>query len=139
MSKKLVSAVPCLIILASVASILIAPTSLLAKNIECKFRNWKGAQNEDAAISWIGNGFIVDEKKMRIKRIFTGKTNSEWYSAEKKKTERFTTYVFYKIDKVKGSNVKTRYGYRIYESGKCNAVLSSENYTPIMADGRTDY
>jgi hypothetical protein len=123
----------------ALASILITPTNLLAKDIECKFHHWKGAQSEDAAISWIGTGFIVDEKKMRIKRIFPNDANSDWVSVEKKETKNFNTYVFYKTDKYKGMNLKTTYGYRVYETGKCSAVQSDNKYTPIMADGRTVY
>ena len=123
----------------AIAVMLAAPTSLFAQNIECKFRNWKGAKTEDAAISWIGTGFIIDQKKMRLKRVFPNGKSGEWQSVSKKETKKFITYVFYKTDTHEGSKLKTRYGYRVYNSGKCNAIQSDNEYTPIMADGRTDY
>ena len=121
------------------AIVLTIPNTSFANNIECKFRNWKGAQTEDAAISWIGTGFIIDENKMRLRRVFPSGKNGEWQSVSKKETKKFDTYVFYKTDTYKGSKLKTRYGYRVYNNGKCNAVQTDNKYTPIQADGRTDY
>ena len=123
-------------ILLSIA-LLTSASPAFSKEVTCNFTSWKGAQTEEASISWVGTGFIADEKNARVRKVHNGKKQG-WKKASIKRTKKFTTFVYTTQDEanISGESIKQRYGYRVYKSGKCNVTQTNKKYTPIIASGR---
>ena len=123
-------------ILLSIA-LLTSASPAFSKEVTCNFTSWKGATSEEASISWVGTGFIADAKKARVRKVYNGNKQA-WTKVTVKKTNKFTTFVYRTKNEAndKGEKVDRRYGYRVYETGKCNVTFTTQKYTPIIATGR---
>ena len=62
------------------AALLLAASPVFSKEVVCEFTSWKGAKTEEASISWVGTGFIADEKMLVL-----GKFTMEKNKARRKR------------------------------------------------------
>lgn len=102
----------------------------------CEFDRWKGAANEEAAVSYVGVGFFVDDAREVVSKVFRGRV-SEWISVETVRSEDFTTYIYHANESDEKNNTfRSRYSFRVYETGRCTARIETTGFTPIIAEGR---
>ena len=123
-------------ILLSIA-LLTSASPAFSKEVTCNFTSWKGAKTEEASISWVGTGFIADDKKARVRKVYNGDKQA-WTKVTVKKTNKFTTFIYHTKNETNtnGEKINRRYGYRVYKTGKCNVTFTTQKYTPIIATGR---
>ena len=124
------------ILTASILTFSLLASVVFAKSVTCEFTSWKGATDEDATISWIGTGFIADEKKGTIIKVWPdGK--SDPIGVEVVPIDKFTSFNYTQREEDnEGSKFSVRYGYRIYKNGKCDASLTPQGYTAMFGYGR---
>jgi hypothetical protein len=123
-------------IIALVASTFFIATDAMADTVVCDFTSWRGAQTEDISISWVGVGFEVDEDRSRL-RVRERNGSSPWFAVNVRKTNRFTTYVrTVRESDSSGENYDNRYGFRVYDTGRCETLLEAPGYVPIFGQGR---
>ena len=123
-------------------TILLAMTSLAnARIVTCDFDRWAGGKTEEASISWTGLKAELDHSKSTVRRVWSGGVENQWYSTEVRKTQDFTTYVFFReTEDVKGKKFRMRFSYRFYKRGRCEAHISLDDkqYMDMRASGRWD-
>lgn len=113
-----------------------------ARIVTCTFDNWKGAKTEDVSISWTGLKVELDHSRSKVRRVWSGGVEKKWYSTEVRKTENFSTYVYFKEAKdVKDKKHRIRFSIRFFTNGKCEAHVTeprSSFIRPMVASGRWD-
>lgn len=107
-----------------------------AASVRCDYSSWKGAKTEAATISWLGLGFIANEKSKTV-QIFL---KDGYYGKEQAKIIKqnsFTGYVYFKNQEaVDGKQYRNRYSFRVYDTGKCESLVTQPGFAPMVAVGR---
>lgn len=107
-----------------------------AATVRCEFTSWRGAQTEQVAISWVGVGFEVQEERSRLRVLYQGGV-SDWMSVDVRKTSRFSTFVVNLNERdSSGAQFNTRYGFRVYNTGRCETRHEDGVHLPIIGEGR---
>ena len=125
----------------ALAVVLMSPTALFAKDYTCVFSSWKGATDEDASISWVGTSFIAsyqdNSSSGKIKKVFPNESTG-WIATKAIHTKKFTTlkYQTKRWDDKSRIEHMRRFSFRIYNNGKCQATVSTNGFTPVIAEGR---
>ena len=124
-----------LIVSLAISSLAFA-SGVQANTVVCDFTSWKGMDNEAGAISWVGLGFEVEERRSRL-RVRQENGLTPWFPVTARITNRFTTYVHNVQEAdIAGQLYDNRYGFRVYQSGRCEALLQAPGYVPIEGQGR---
>lgn len=105
--------------------------------IRCNFDAWQGA-TEDVAISWVGLGFEINTSRNLV-RFIDVSGYSDWINAIYEPIG--TTAVYKWLSEAESSadvTLVNSYNFVFWDDGRCEAVMSTEGYSPIGGRGRFD-
>lgn len=100
----------------------------------CNYNRYGGAST-DVVMSWLGNRFNVNMAVGAVSIIYP---NGSQYNlrGERRMARNFTTFVFSERTRdVSNQSASSRYSFRIYNDGRCEARLDPQGFMPLTADG----
>ena len=118
------------------AAISLAASAASANTVVCSFESCKGAKKHIVQ-SWIGIGFAVKTKGEKITLHKQYEDGWADVSLDKiQQTKKFTTYTYTQQRRpAEGFNQNVRYGYRMYNDGRCEAYIRSHRFRPLIGTG----
>lgn len=103
----------------------------------CEYESYRGARTDEIARSWLGTGFVVDVDEAKIRRVYDNLATG-WTPVKIVRAESFTSASYQATEMMQGGqSISIRWGFRVYDDGRCEAMLESRRMEALIAVGKT--
>ena len=111
-------------------------SELVAQEVRvCEHNNWRG-NSTNIVISWLGNGFEANVRTGEIK-VFYSNGQSAVFKTSMSRASSFTSFNYNEQTRDSMNNrLSNRYSFRVYDDGRCRALLEPQGFQHMVAEGR---